>query len=216
MQGGASAMKFELDPLPYEISALEPHMSARTLDFHYNKHHAGYMNKLEKAISGTNAADLPLTEIIRTTDDTGTFRNAAQVYNHTFFWHCMTPPDSREPLSGGSLKQRIDEDLGGLDAFRKEFAEIASGEFGSGWAWLVVNSDGRLEVLSTSDADTPVTTSAHPLLTLDVWEHAYYLDYQNERGQYIESFLDCLVNWRFAQENLDAWDESSEQQARTA
>jgi Fe-Mn family superoxide dismutase len=207
-------MKFEIDPLPYELSALEPYMSAQTLDFHYNKHHAGYMNKLEKAIAGTSAADLDLIELIRETDDTSVFRNAAQVFNHNFFWKCMTPPDSREPLTDGTLKRQIDEDLGSMDDFRKEFSEIASGEFGSGWAWLVVNTDGRLEIISTSDANNPLTGSATPLLTLDVWEHAYYLDYQNERGKYIEAFLEHLVNWRFAQENFDRATGTKEQRTR--
>lgn len=198
-------MKFELEPLPYELNALEPHMSARTLDLHYNKHHAGYMRKLKSAIEGTAWADLELSDIVCKIDEVSVFRNAAQCFNHTFFWRCLKPAEMREPLTEGHLKERIDADLGGIEACNRKFAEIASGEFGSGWAWLVVAQNGRLEVLSTSDADNPLTSSAHPLLTLDVWEHAYYLDYQNERGKYIEAYLDYLVNWQFAEQNLDEW-----------
>jgi Fe-Mn family superoxide dismutase len=196
-------MKFELKPLPYKPDALEPHMSARTLDYHYNKHYAGYMQKLENAIGQSGMARASLTEIIRTTRDTDVFRNAAQVYNHEFFWRCMAPADSRRQLTAGSLKEGIERDFGGLDGFREAFSEKASGQFGSGWAWLVVDPGGKLAVTSTSDADNPLTTAAQPLLTLDVWEHAYYLDYQHERGKYIEAFIDHLIDWRFVQQNLD-------------
>ena len=198
-------MKFQLEPLSYEFNALQPYMSATTLDYHYNKHYAGYMRKLKQAIANTKTGGLTLPEIIRTTEDSDVYRNAAQVYNHEFFWRCMAPPDSRSPLTDGRLKERIDADLGGLADFGREFAGIANGEFGSGWAWLVVDSRGKLAVTSTTDADNPLTTSATPLLTLDVWEHAYYLDYQNERDKYIEAFLDHLVDWRFAERNLEAY-----------
>jgi len=196
-------MNFELKPLPYEPDALEPHMSARTLDFHYHKHYAGYMQKLKDAIGSGGLARASLTEIIRTTRDTDVFRNAAQVFNHEFFWQSLAPSGSRRQLTDGSLKDRIDRDFGGPDGFREAFKEKASGQFGSGWAWLVVNPDGTLAITSTGDADNPLTTSARPLLTLDVWEHAYYLDYQHDRGKYIEVFLDHLINWRFAGLNLE-------------
>jgi len=198
-------MRFDLDPLPYEFTALEPYMSARTLNFHYNKHHAGYLKKLESAIRNTRWAGLALEEIVRQADDLDVFRNAAQTWNHTLFWSSMCAPDVHEASPGGTLMQCIERDLGGLDEFRKSFSEVASGEFGSGWAWLVADTEGRLRVRSTSDADNPMRDSQFPILTLDVWEHAYYLDYQNDRGKYIEAFLDHLVNWPFAQRNLDAF-----------
>lgn len=198
-------MRFELDPLPYEFSALEPYMSASTLDFHYNKHHAGYLSKLESAIKNTRWAERELEEIVRGVSDTDVFRNASQTWNHTFFWSSMCPPDSHESAPSGSLMTSIDRDLGGLEAFRKSFSSAASGEFGSGWAWLVADSDGSLRVMTTSDADNPMRDSLFPILTLDVWEHAYYLDYQNERGKYIEAFLEHLINWPFAQRNFDAF-----------
>lgn len=198
-------MKFELSPLPYELTALEPYMSARTLDFHYNKHHAGYLSKLESAIRNTPLADLELEEIVRRTDDQSVFQNAAQTWNHTLFWSSMCPPESHEAKPSGTLMQCIERDLGGFDEFRASFAEVASGEFGSGWAWLVADREGKLHVESTSDADNPLRDAEFPILTLDVWEHAYYLDYQNERGKYIEAFLDHLVNWQFAQRNFDAF-----------
>jgi Fe-Mn family superoxide dismutase len=195
-------MNFELEPLPYASDALEPYMSAKTLDFHYNAHYAGYMKRLRDAIAGLPAARSSLTEIIRTTRDTTVFRNAAQVYNHEFFWRCMAPPQSRRPLAAGALRNAIERDFGGLDGFRQAFKEKAASQFGSGWAWLVVDADGKLAVTSTADADNPLTTPARPLLTLDVWEHAYYLDYHHERGKFIESFFDHLLDWRFAERNL--------------
>lgn len=197
-------MKFELKPLPYELTALEPYVSGRTLDVHYNKHHAGYLRKLEKAIADTAWAELTLDEIVCKANETDIFRNAAQTWNHSFYWQSMCAPDAHEATPSGALATQIERDFGGLDQFRQEFSEAASGEFGSGWAWLVADADGSLQVLSTSDADNPMRDSLSPVLTLDVWEHAYYLDYKNERGKYIEAFLDHLINWPFAQRSFDA------------
>jgi Fe-Mn family superoxide dismutase len=197
-------MKFELDPLPYELTALEPYLGGRTLDIHYNKHHAGYLDKLEKATANTRWAELSLEEILRTADDTDIFRNAAQTWNHSFFWQSMCAPDSHEAAPGGALITQIEQDFGNLDEFRRSFSEAASSEFGSGWAWLVADANGRLDVISTSDADNPMRDSLSPIVTLDVWEHAYYLDYQNERGKYIEAFLEHLINWPFAEARFDA------------
>ncbi len=192
-------MKFQLDPLPYEMDALEPHISRRTLNFHYDKHHKGYLQKLEKAIEDTPMTELDLVDIVLDSDG-DVFRNAAQVWNHSFYWKGMTPKGGGKP--GKKLAERLKRDLGGVDSFKQEFAEVASGEFGSGWAWLVENQSGRLSVVSTSDADNPIERGLRPILTLDVWEHAYYLDYQNDRASYIEAYLDHLVNWSFAESNL--------------
>lgn len=192
-------MRFVLEPLPYDKSALEPHISARTLEFHYEKHHRGYLNKLETAIGGKPQAEKSLVQIIRSSDGK-IFNIAAQVWNHTFYWDSMSPSGGGKP--SGALAEAIERDFGGVLDFRRKFAEIATGEFGSGWAWLVRTPQGKLRVLSTTDAETPITTADVPILTCDVWEHAYYLDYQNERAKYVEAFLDHLVNWDFAAENL--------------
>jgi Fe-Mn family superoxide dismutase len=191
-------MKFELPPLPYEKSALAPHVSARTLDLHYEKHHRGYLKKLEQAIGGTPKAEKSLREIIRTTEGT-VFNLAAQVWNHTFYWDSMKPGGGGRPA--GPLLAAIEHDFGGFDAFTRQFAEAARGEFGSGWAWLVLGPQ-KLRVIATHDAENPLQTNARPLLTIDVWEHAYYLDYQNERDRYVQAFLDHLVNWPFAEQNF--------------
>jgi len=197
-------VKFELPKLPYDYTALEPFISGQTLELHYSKHHQGYMTKLEKAIGGSDLGKKSLEHIVR--NSTGdVFNNAAQVWNHSFYWHGMTPGDSKEPSR--ELAARIKRDLGSLDAFEREFAQIASGEFGSGWAWLIENGDGKLEILSTHDAGNPLSDGAKPLLTLDVWEHAYYLDYQNDRGAYIEALLDHLIDCRFVESNLGATSE---------
>jgi Fe-Mn family superoxide dismutase len=180
--------------------ALEPFISGQTLELHYGKHHQGYVDKLERAISGSKLADDPLEKIIRNSSGE-VFNNAAQVWNHSFYWKSMSPPSEiRHP--GKNLPERLTQDFGGVDAFKRGFAEIAKGQFGSGWAWLVENDDGSLGLIGTSDAGNPITSGAKPLLTLDVWEHAYYLDYQNERGAYIEAFLDRLINWEFIEKNL--------------
>jgi Fe-Mn family superoxide dismutase len=192
-------MKFELPLLPYDKSALAPHISARTVDLHYEKHHRGYLTRLEDAIRDTPMAEKSLVEIIRTTDGT-VFNLAAQVWNHTFYWDSMTPRGGGRPSDG--LLAAIERDLGGLEEFHQRFSEAASGEFGSGWAWLVAGPHSRLRVISTHDAENPLQTNAVPLLTIDVWEHAYYLDYQNERARYVQTFLDHVINWRFAEENF--------------
>ncbi len=194
-------MKFELDPLPYALDALEPHISARTLDFHYNKHHRGYMSKLESALEGKPAAEKSLEEIML--DSSGSlFNNAAQVWNHTFYWNSMSPDGGAEPSA--AMAELLERHFGGLSAFKQEFASVATGEFGSGWAWLVKTAEGTLEILSTHDAENPLRRNLTPLLTLDVWEHAYYLDYQNDRSQYVAAFLDHLIDWSFAEANLES------------
>ena len=193
-------MKFELPHLPYRIDALEPHISGSTVDLHYNKHHQGYLDKLENAIGGSSAADLSLEELVTNSHDE-VFDNAAQVWNHTFYWNSMSPTGGGKP--GRGLMTMLERDIGGFAAFKRKFAEIASTQFGSGWAWLVADRDGQLRVLNSPNAQTPLADGYRPLLTLDVWEHAYYLDYQNERGAYIEAYLDHLINWQFAESNLE-------------
>ena len=192
-------MEFKLDPLPYDYDALEPHISGKTLHFHYDKHHRNYLDKLEKAIKGSPMADKPLEQIIADTEG-AVFNSAAQVWNHTFYWNSMRPDGGGDPQ--GELEQALKDSFGTVDAFRQDFAEAAKGEFGSGWAWLVADPDGGLRVISSTDAENPVASSLSPLLTIDVWEHAYYLDYQNERATYIKAWLDNLVNWDFAAANL--------------
>lgn len=198
-------MAFKLPDLPYAKDALEPHMSAQTFDFHYGKHHAAYVDKLNAAIEGTDLADKSLEEIIQATEGdpskSGVFNNAAQVWNHTFFWNSMTPKGGGKP--SGEIADRIESSFeGGYDGFRKAFSDAAAGQFGSGWAWLVAKG-GKLEVRKTPNAHTPLTEAGvTPILTLDVWEHAYYLDFQNKRPDFIAAYLDHLVNWDFAAENL--------------
>ena len=196
-------MAHTLPELPYAKDALAPHISAETLGFHHGKHHAAYVSKMNAAIEGTAKADLPLEDLIRAAasdGDQGLFNNAAQTWNHTFYWNSMSPKGGGAPQ--GDLAERIDRDFGSLEGFRKAFADAGTTQFGSGWAWLIVR-DGKLEVRKTLNAETPLTEDgAVPLLTMDVWEHAYYLDFQNRRPDYIETFLDKLVNWDFAAENL--------------
>ncbi len=192
-------MKFELPPLPYDKGALAPHVSAKTLDYHYEKHHRGYLTKLEGAIGGKPEAEKSLVEVIRSSQGK-VFNLAAQVWNHTFYWHSMKPGGGGKP--SGDLAAAIERDFGAFADFKQQFAEIANGHFGSGWAWLVRTPGGKLQVTSTSDAQNPLTAKATPLLTCDVWEHAYYLDYQNERNKYVAAFLDGVVNWDFAAKNL--------------
>lgn len=197
-------MPFTLPELPFAKNALEPHMSSRTFDFHYGKHHAGYVKKLNAGIDGTKFADMSLVDIIRATakggENTGVFNNAAQTWNHTFFWNSMSPNGGGEPT--GALADKIQASFGSLDNFKDKFADAAASQFGSGWAWLVENN-GQLEIWTTSNAKTPITEDGvKPLITLDVWEHAYYLDYQNGRPDFIRAFLDHLINWEFASSNL--------------
>ncbi len=190
-------MAIEFTPLPYPIDALEPLVSARTLEFHYGKHHKGYVNKLNAAIAGTDYDGLSLEDIVRQAladGHTGIFNNAAQVWNHEFLWQSMAPA-ATEPSA--PLAAAIDKAFGGADGFREAFKSAALGQFGSGWAWLVADGE-NLEIRTTGNADTPLTDGVTPLLTLDVWEHAYYLDFQNERNRYVDAFLDDLINWDFA------------------
>jgi Fe-Mn family superoxide dismutase len=192
-----------LPALPYMDNALGPVISANTIGFHYGKHHKGYVDNLNKLVAGTAFADLSLEKIISETagkaDMTATFNNAAQSWNHTFYWKSLRPNGGGEPPA--NLKQKIEASFGTLDACKKELATTATAQFGSGWAWLVLDGD-KLKVVKTANADTPLTTGFKPLLTIDVWEHAYYLDYQNRRLDYVTAVLDKLINWNFAAENL--------------
>jgi Fe-Mn family superoxide dismutase len=193
-------MRFDLAPLPYATDALEPHLGAETLEIHYGKHHRGYLEKLRKAIQGTPEAERSLEELIRISSG-DVFNNAAQIWNHDFYWQSLRPDGGGEPR--GELLAGIEAAFGSFSDFRKAFAEAAIGEFGSGWAWLVQDGAGRLQVRNSSDADNPLRLEMTPLLTLDVWEHAYYLDYRNERARYVDVFLERLINWDFAAANLE-------------
>ena len=200
-------MPFELKKLPYEANALEPVISERTMNFHYGKHHKSYVDKLNKALENSGAGDFKgnsLEEIIfKTYNDTHSkniFNNAAQVWNHDFFWRSMTPKGGGEPK--GLVADLIKRDFGGYDAFAEAFKDEATGQFGSGWAWLVI-SENVLRVMSTPNAEPPFVNGYFCLLTLDVWEHAYYLDYQNARGAFVDAFLENLVNWAFVEEQLE-------------
>ncbi len=186
-------MTHELPPLPYAPEALVPHVSAETLAFHHGKHHAAYVTNLNNLIPGTEFADLPLEEIVRRSSG-AVFNNAAQVWNHTFYWHCLSPKGGGEP--GGDLLRALERTFGSFASFREKFTQTSVGTFGSGWGWLAKAPDGSLELLSTSNAGTPLTQGRRPLLTCDVWEHAYYIDYRNARPKYVEAFWN-LVNWDF-------------------
>ncbi|MFM6191884.1 MAG: superoxide dismutase [Planktothrix sp.] len=197
-------MAFELPPLPYAPDALEgSKMSAQTFSYHHGKHHAAYVTNLNNLIKDTDLADKSLEEIIKATANdpakVGIFNNAAQVWNHSFFWNCMKPGGGGEPT--GDLANKINQDFGGFDKFVAEFKNAAATQFGSGWAWLVLDN-GTLKVTKTANAANPMVDGATPLLTLDVWEHAYYLDFQNARPGYIDNFLSSLVNWDFVAQNL--------------
>ncbi|MBF0295534.1 MAG: superoxide dismutase [Fe] [Magnetococcales bacterium] len=191
-------MSFELPPLPYASNALEPHISAETLAFHHGKHHQTYVTNLNKLIEGTPNQEKSLEEIVRSASG-GLFNNAAQVWNHTFYWHCLTPGGGGTPT--GPLAEAIDATFGSFASFKEKFTATAVGTFGSGWAWLVKNPDGTLELMSTSNAGCPLTEGKTPLLTCDVWEHAYYVDYRNARPKYVEAFWN-LVNWEFVTKNF--------------
>jgi Fe-Mn family superoxide dismutase len=196
-------MAFELPSLPYPDTALEPYYSAKTFGFHHGKHHKAYVDNLNKLVPGTEFENKTLEEIIKATagDATraGFFNNAAQVWNHTFFWHCMTPGGGGKPA--GALAEMIDAAFGSYEKFAEQFKAAAVGRFGSGWAWLVLDG-GALKIMSTPNAETPMTSGKTALLTVDVWEHAYYLDYQNRRPDFVQTFLDHLINWDFVAQNL--------------
>ncbi len=194
---------FTLPSLPYPEDALEPVISANTLRFHHGKHHKTYVDNLNNLIKGTEYESATLENIVKDTsgkaDKTPIFNNAAQTWNHTFFWNCLTRGGGGKPV--GALAQKIDSDLGGYETFKKDFVQACVTQFGSGWAWLV-SDGGKLKIVKTGNADVPFTKGQTPLLTIDVWEHAYYLDYQNRRPDYATAVIDKLLNWRFAEENL--------------
>ena len=187
-------MAHELPALPYAKDALQPHISAETLEYHYGKHHNAYVTNLNNLIKGTDFETLSLEDIVLKSSG-GIFNNAAQVWNHTFYWNCLSPNGGGEPA--GALADAINAKFGSFAAFKEEFSKCAVGTFGSGWAWLVKNADGSVELMSTSNAGTPMTSGKTALLTCDVWEHAYYIDYRNLRPKYVEAFWN-LVNWEFA------------------
>jgi Fe-Mn family superoxide dismutase len=191
-------MAFELPPLPYAQDALAPHISAETLEYHYGKHHQTYVTNLNKLVEGTEYENAALTDVIQKSDG-GLFNNSAQVWNHTFYWLSMKPGGGGAPT--GAIAKKIDADLGGYAKFVEAFKAAGATQFGSGWAWLVLEG-GKLAVTKTPNAETPLTKGQVPLLTMDVWEHAYYLDFQNKRPDYIATFLDHLINWDFANKNL--------------
>ena len=196
-------MAFELPPLPYDKTALEPHMSAQTLEFHHGKHHQAYVTNLNNLVKDTPMASQSLEEIIKATakdeSKAGIFNNAAQVWNHTFFWNCMKPSGGGQPT--GAVAEKIDQAFGGYDKFKEQFKQAAVTQFGSGWAWLVADG-GQIKITKTPNAVNPMAQGQKALLTVDVWEHAYYLDYQNRRPDFVETFLNSLVNWDFVNKNL--------------
>jgi Fe-Mn family superoxide dismutase len=191
-------MTIELPALPWPKDSLAPHISAETLDYHHGKHHQAYVTNLNKLIAGTPQENASLEEIVKNSSG-GVFNNAAQVWNHTFYWNSMKPGGGGEPT--GAIASAINASFGSYAAFREQFVAAATTQFGSGWAWLVKSGD-KLEIVKTSNAETPLTTDKKPLLTIDVWEHAYYVDFRNARPKYIDTFLDSLINWDFANANL--------------
>jgi superoxide dismutase, Fe-Mn family len=204
-RGEQTTMAYELPSLPYDYTALEPAISKSTLEFHHDKHHAAYVNNYNGAVKGTELDSKSLDEVIKAiagdASKAGLFNNVAQAWNHTFYWHCMKPNGGGTPT--GELAQKIEADFGSFAQFVEAFKNAGATQFGSGWAWLVLDGD-TLKVTKTPNADNPLTRDQVPLLTMDVWEHAYYLDYQNKRPAYIDDFLGKLVNWDFVAENLAA------------
>jgi len=199
----SNTMAYQLPPLPYAYDALAPHISKETLEFHHDKHHGGYVKKFNAGVEGTALDNMPLEEVIKkiagNPDQQGLFNNAAQAWNHTFYWNCMKPNGGGKPT--GELASKIDADFGSYDAFVAAFKNAGATQFGSGWAWLVLDN-GTLKVTKTPNAEMPLPAEQIPLMTMDVWEHAYYLDYQNQRPAYIDTFLNNLVNWEFAARNF--------------
>ena len=192
-------MEHTLPPLPYAMDALAPHISQETLEYHYSKHHQTYVTNLNNLIKGTDFAEASLEDIIKKSSG-GIFNNAAQVWNHTFYWNGMAPNAGGAPA--GAVAEAINAKWGSFDAFKAEFTKSALGNFGSGWTWLVKKADGSVDIVNTGAAGTPLTTADKALLTVDVWEHAYYIDYRNLRPKFVETFLDKLVNWDFASKNF--------------
>lgn len=196
-------MSITLPKLPYSFDALEPHISQKTMAFHYDRHHRGYVDKLNRLIKGTRYDGLTLEEMIaraRKEGDIDILNNAAQVWNHTFFWNSMSPKGGKPD---GRIKQQVEARFKDVSEFKKKFRDVATGLFGSGWVWVLRDHD-RLRIVATVNAETPAATDLVPILALDVWEHAYYLDYQSERGQFVDVFLDHLINWNFAAANIEA------------
>ena len=193
-------MAFELPSLPYAQDALEPHISAETLEYHYGKHHKSYVDKLNSMAEGTELAEKSLEDVVKTSEG-GVFNNAAQIWNHSFYWNCLSPQGGGEP--SGSIAQSIDDAFGSFESFKEQFTQSALTNFGSSWTWLVKTADGALAIVNTSNAGTPLTEDGvTPLLTVDLWEHAYYIDYRNARAKYLDAFW-ALVNWEFVNSNLD-------------
>jgi len=193
-------MEHQLPQLPYAKDALAPHMSAETFDYHYSKHHQAYVTNLNNLIKGTEYENLDLEAIVKKAPAGGVYNNAAQVWNHTFFWNCLTPNGGGAPA--GALADAINAKWGSLDAFKAAFQASAVGNFGSGWTWLVKKADGSVDIVNMGAAGTPLTTGDKALLCIDVWEHAYYIDYRNLRPKFVETFLNNLVNWSFAEANF--------------
>ena len=191
-------MQHQLPPLPYALDALQPHISRETLEIHYGKHHQAYVTNLNNLVKGTEFENLPLEDIIKRSSG-GIFNNSAQVWNHTFYWHSLAPKGGGQPK--GILSEALNKKFGSFDAFKEAFTKSAVGNFGSGWTWLVKKADGSVDLANTSNAATPLTGSDKPLLTCDVWEHAYYVDYRNRRPDYVGAFWN-LVNWEFAATNF--------------
>jgi len=191
-------MAFELPALPYEKNALEPHISAETLEYHYGKHHQTYVTNLNNLTKGTEFENMALEDVIRKSSG-GVFNNSAQVWNHSFYWNCLSPNGGGEP--SGALADAINAAFGSFAEFKEKMSTSAATNFGSGWTWLVQNADGSVAIVNTSNAGTPLTTDQKPLLTVDVWEHAYYIDYRNARPKYLEAFWN-LVNWEFVARNF--------------
>jgi Fe-Mn family superoxide dismutase len=197
------AATFELPPLPYKDDALAPVISANTIGFHYGKHHKGYVDNLNKLAKGTPFESLSLEQVVLKSakeKNTPIFNNAAQIWNHNFYWNSMKPEGGGKPT--GKILDKINESFSDWDKFRQKFAETTVSQFGTGWGWLCLNQKGRLEIVKTEDADVPMMMKLKPLLTIDVWEHAYYLDYQNRRAAYVDAVIDKLLNWEFAAQNL--------------
>ena len=190
-------MAYTLPELPYAKDALVPHMSAETFDYHYSKHHKAYVDNANKLVAGTEFENMPIEDVIKKSSGK-IFNNVAQIWNHTFFWHCLTP---KQAAPGKKLTDALVKAFGGIDDFKKAFTEAAINTFGSGWAWLVQNADGSLAIVSTQGAGNPMTAGQKPLLTVDVWEHAYYIDYRNARPSFLEHFW-ALANWEFAEKNM--------------
>lgn len=198
-------MAYKQPALPYAENALEPHISAKTIGFHYGKHHAAYVNNFNNLVAGSPLDSMSIEEVIALSaadpQKAGIFNNAAQAWNHTFYWNCLTPDGGGEP--SGELAAKIELDFGSFDKFKDELKSAAATQFGSGWAWLVLEN-GVLKVVKTGNAQTPSTSGQKPVLTVDVWEHAYYLDYQNRRPDYVAAVIDNLLNWEFAAENFSS------------